>query len=84
MGQEGAFGGTEQRHHRPGSRTSRLAAAAKQLDIVLEDVELEAEPELGEAVADAVAAVGRASHLVDDVEVQRPPARRMEWGVEAD
>lgn len=84
MGQEGARGATEQRHHRPGSRHSRLAAAAKQLDIVLEEVELEAEPALGAAVADAVAAVGRASRLADDAEVRRRPASGMEWGVEAD
>ena len=45
---------------RPWSHASRLAEASKQLEIVLEAVDLEAEPELGEALTDAVTSVERA------------------------
>lgn len=50
--------------HRPGSRRSRLGDANKQLAILLEGVDLQAEPALGEALTEAVIAVDRASELV--------------------
>lgn len=50
--------------HRPGSRPSRLGNASKQLDILMEDVDLDAEPELAEALTEAVLAVDRASEQV--------------------
>lgn len=45
----------------PGCRPARLAEAHKQLAIVLEGVDLDAEAELGEALTEAVAALHRAS-----------------------
>lgn len=49
---------------RPGSRPSRLGNASKQLDILMEDVDLDAEPELAEALTEAVLAVDRANEQV--------------------
>jgi hypothetical protein len=58
----------DRRTERPGSRPARLSEACKQLTILLEEVDLEAEPELAEAVVDAVSALARASDLVDGEE----------------
>lgn len=54
---------TDPRRHPPGSRAARLAEAGKQLSILLEDVDLEAEPGLGDALTEAVVAVDRAADL---------------------
>lgn len=62
--------------HPAGSRAGRLAEARKQLGIVLEDVDLEAEPELGEAVTDGVAAADRAYHIETDQDEVLQEARR--------
>lgn len=50
----------------PGSRRSRLANASKQLGILMEDVDIDAEHELAEALTDAVLAVDRACRQVDE------------------
>lgn len=66
MGSEGVTedGGAEDWNEQgPGSRPSRLAGAGKQLSIVLEELDLEDEPALGAAVAEAVVAVSRAETL---------------------
>lgn len=56
------------RGHRPGSRPARLSEAGKQLEILLEDVDIDEEPALADALADAVSAAGRATELVGDDE----------------
>ena len=56
---------TDPRRHEPGSRAARLAEAGKQLSILLEDVDLDAEADLGNALTDAVVAVDRAADLAD-------------------
>lgn len=63
------------RTYRPGSRPARLAEASKQLAILLEDVDLDAEADLGEALTDAVAAVGRAAELAAPRAGEEPNAR---------
>lgn len=65
----GAASGTP--GHPPGSRPSRLSDASKQLSILLQDVDLDGEPALAEAVVEAVSAVARASG-----HVQREGERR--------
>lgn len=64
-GRPRAGGRTDPRRHAPGSRPARLAEASKQLAILLEDVDLDDEPDLGRALTDAVTAVDRAAGLVD-------------------
>lgn len=49
----------------PGSRRSRLANASKQLGVLMEEVDIDAEPELAEALTEAVIAVDRACRQVD-------------------
>ena len=80
--QEGDTGGGA----RPGSRTSRLSDANKQLSILLEDVDIDDEPALAEALIDAVRAVGRAEGLVAGADergrweaVDRSSRGRREW-----
>jgi len=63
-GSAGVGGGTGGRTHPPGSRPSRLSDAGKQLSILLQDVDLDDEPALAEALTDAVRAVGRADEVV--------------------
>ena len=73
MGHEGAerYGGATDAGDRPGSPRSRLAGAGKQLAIVLQDVDLEAEPGLGAALIDAISAVDRAHRFAGTPE-RRP------------
>lgn len=77
MGFEGAMqnGGATDVRDRPGSRRSRLAGAGKQLAIALEDVDLDAEPAVGAALAEAVSAVDRAARLSASSERPHEPAR---------
>lgn len=67
---------TDQRSRSLGSRSARLAEASKQLAILLEEVDLDAEPELGGALTDAVVAVDRAADLADEPDGTEPSA----WG----
>ncbi|HKJ58949.1 MAG TPA: hypothetical protein VKA37_06955 [Halobacteriales archaeon] len=90
-GSAGVGGGTGGRTHPPGSRPSRLSDASKQLSILLQDVDLDDEPALAEALTDAVRAVARADEVVDDgcergrsVEVERSSSVRREWRDEED
>lgn len=77
MGREGAerYGGATEGGHRPGDRRSRLAGAEKQLEIVLQEVDLEAEPAVGAALTEAISAVDRASRLSEAAEGSPEPAR---------
>ena len=59
-------------HYTAGTRPSRIAEAAKQLSIVLEATDLEAEPVLAEAVTEAVLAVDRAAALADGADGRSP------------
>lgn len=52
-------------HREPASPASRLDEAGQQLAIVLEAVDLEAEPELGEALVEAIGAVDEAASRVE-------------------
>lgn len=59
---------TDGHRRRPGSRPDRLAEAGKQLAILLEDVDLDDEPDFGDALTDAVVAVDRAAELASGPE----------------
>ena len=65
---------TDPRRHEPGSRGARLAEAGKQLSILLEGVDLDDEPALGDALTHAVAAVDRAADVADDRTGTEPDA----------
>jgi len=95
MRSQGANAGTgaraDARRHPPGSRPSRLSNASKQLSILLEDVDLDDEPALAEALVDAVLAVARAAeHVGEEGErgrggaVDRPPTERSEGNHDGD
>lgn len=55
----------------PGSLASRLAGASQQLEIALEKVDLEAEPEFGEALVEAIEAVDEARSRRPSVDATR-------------
>ena len=59
----GTRGGASPRRkqRRPGSPRARLAEASQQLEIVLEEVDLQDQPELGDSVVDALDAVDEAT-----------------------